>query len=53
MPCDWLGRIEPVEIPVKLVFHLLDPVKFDLSLRDFGIYMSEKVAVPLSAATTR
>ena len=24
----WLGRVKSVEIPVKLVFHLLDPVEF-------------------------
>jgi hypothetical protein len=32
-----LGRVQSVEIPVKLIFYLLDPVKFDPSLRDFGI----------------
>ncbi len=36
----WLGRIEPVEIPVKLVFYLLAPGKFDLSFRNFGISIS-------------
>ena len=30
-------RIEPAEVFVKLLFYLLDPVKFDLSFRDFGI----------------
>jgi hypothetical protein len=37
IPALALRRIEPVEILVKLVFHLLNTVKFDLSFRDFGI----------------
>jgi hypothetical protein len=35
-----LDRIEPVEILVELVFHFLDPVEFNLSLRDFGILIT-------------
>jgi len=40
--CDWLGRVQPIEILVKLVFHLFDPVKFYLSLRDFGKKSKER-----------
>jgi hypothetical protein len=35
-----LGRVQSVEIFVELLLHLLDPVEFNLSLRDFGILIT-------------